>query len=322
MAEKLLDGRVAIVTGAGRGLGREHALLLAAEGADVVLNDIAAAASDAQVGPTALELVAQEIKRARGSVAIHTGDVADYDTARELIAQCIERFGRLDILVNNAGILRDASITKMSARDWDDVVRVDLLGHFAPTQQAAAWWREQAKSGAAAQASVINTASGSGLFGNFGQANYAAAKAGVAALTLTAAMELQAYGVRVNAIAPIARTAAALGAPAVAGVVGRKQEGPEFDAWDPANVAPLVVYLSRADCAVTGGVFHIGGNELALLHGWALGEIVRSPEGGRWTNEALAEAVRTVVSGSGPIASQQSTLAESMAGLIAVTEKL
>src|SRR5437763_13062060 len=233
-----LSGKVAIVTGAGRGIGRSHALALARAGAKVVVNDLGAGLAGEGSDPGPAEQVVQEIQAAGGEASTNGENVAEFAGAERLVQQALDEFGRLDILVNNAGILRDRMLVNMTEDEWDAVVAVHLKGHFAPTRHAAAHWRERAKAGDDVKARVINTSSPSGVFGNVGQANYGAAKAGIAGFTLIAAQELGRYGVTVNCIAPNARTRmteAAFGElSAPAG---------EFDALDPANIAPVIVAL-------------------------------------------------------------------------------
>ncbi|GAA5020093.1 SDR family oxidoreductase [Kitasatospora paranensis] len=271
-----LDGRVAVVTGAGAGLGREHALLLAAEGAKVVVNDL---------GPGA-QTVVDEIRAAGGEAVANHDSVADYEGAGRLVTTAIETFGDLHVVVNNAGILRDGLLVNMSEDDFDAVVAVHLKGAWAVSRHAAAYWREQAKSGVQVDRSLINTSSTSGLHGNVGQANYGAAKAGVAALTIVAADELGRYHVRANAIAPGARTAMTQSTPALAALVADKGEG--FDTWHPGNVSPLVGLLAAADCRFTGQVFRAFGSKVELYTGWS--SVDRVNRDSRWTVAELAEA--------------------------------
>src|SRR4051812_21086639 len=251
----LLEGKVAIVTGAGRGLGREHALALARAGARVVVNDLGGslAGEGADAGPA--DLVDEEIRSLGGEAVADGGNVTNFAAARDLVAHALNAFGRLDILVNNAGILRDRMLVNMSEDEWDAVLAVHLKGHFATTRHAAAHWRERAKEGGAVGARVVNTSSPSGVFGNVGQANYGAAKAAIAAFTIIAAQELARYGVTVNCLAPTARTRMTESA------FGESPppEG-EFDALDPANVSPVVVALCADEAAhVTGQCFFVYG---------------------------------------------------------------
>jgi len=282
-----LDGRVAVVTGAGRGIGREHALLLAAEGAQVVVNDLGGAhdGTGAAVGPA--EQVAAEIRASGGEAVANGDDVADSAGAERIVATAIETFGRMDVVVNNAGILRDRVLVNLDDDDWDLVVRVNLRGTFAVMRAAGRHWREASKSGQEVTASVINTSSESGVFGNPGQANYAAAKAAVASLTQVAAKELKRYGVRVNAILPQARTRlteSAFGDRLAA------QEG-TFDRWNPANVSPFVAYLASPLCEISGEVFLVGGSRVQRVKPWEKDPEWRLDADGRWTLDALAKAV-------------------------------
>jgi NAD(P)-dependent dehydrogenase (short-subunit alcohol dehydrogenase family) len=287
-----LTGRVAIVTGAGRGLGRQHALLMAAEGARVVVNDRGGGpdgSGNDDLGPAAA--VVGEIRAKGGEAVANADDVADWDGARRLVTRAVDAFGGLDVVVNNAGILRDRFLVNMTPDEWDDVVRVHLRGHFAPTRWAAAYWRDRAKAGAPVKASVINTSSTSGLLGNSGQTNYGAAKAGIAGLTVIAAAELERYGVRVNAIAPMARTRLTEGTPGWEDMIRPPDDPEAFDAWDPANVSPVVAWLATADCAVTGQVFYVHGGTVKRFSPWAIGEGVE--RAGRWTVADLAASFPT-----------------------------
>lgn len=268
-----LDGRVAIITGAGRGIGREHALLFAREGALVVVNDF---------DPGPAEEVAKEID----GLAV-AGDVASWDGAQVIVQKAIEHFGRLDVLINNAGILRDRFIADMTEAEWDAVINVHLKGHFAPLRHAAAYWKAQAKAGTPVAASVVNTASASGTFmPNPGQANYGAAKAGIAAMTLVAAQELGRYGVRVNGIAPIARTRLTEDVPGVSQLVAAPEDEAAFDTYHPSHVSPLAAYLSSAGCDITGRVFAVQGGLVQELEGWRAGASHETT--GAWTVEKIA----------------------------------
>src|SRR3954465_1364695 len=281
-----LDGKVAIVTGAGRGIGREHALALARAGAKVVVNDLGAALSGEGHDDTPAQQVVQEIEALGGRAVANDANVADFDGAARMVQQAIDHFGRLDILVNNAGILRDRMLVNMTESEWDDVIAVHLKGHFAPTRHAAAHWRERSKAGEDVKGRVVNTSSPSGVFGNIGQSNYGAAKAGIAGFTLIVAQELQRYGVTVNCLAPNARTRMTedtfdMGAP---------QEG--FDPLDPSNMSPLVVALSADDAqAITGQVFHVWGGAINALRGWSAGKLFESGE--RWDADALLGELRS-----------------------------
>ncbi|MFE2958883.1 SDR family oxidoreductase [Nocardia tengchongensis] len=267
-----LEGRVAVITGAGRGIGREHALLFAREGAAVVVNDLGGsnAGEGSDAGPA--QQVADEIIAAGGRAIANTDSVADWQGAKSLVDQAVSEFGRLDVVVNNAGILRDAFLAGMEEAQWDSVLAVHLKGHVSVLRHAAAYWKEQSKAGNQPSAAVINTASASGTtIPNAGQANYGAAKAGIAALTLVAADELARYGVRVNAIAPIARTRLTLATPGMGDMMAAQQaslEEGEFDAFSPANISPLVAYLATEKCPITGKVFAVQGGAISELAGW------------------------------------------------------
>lgn len=263
-----LDGRVAVITGAGRGIGREHALLFAKEGAGIVVNDLGGdnAGQGADSGPA--QDVVDEITGAGGTAVANTENIATWDGAESAVRQAIDEFGRLDVLVNNAGILRDSFIAGMAEAQWDAVIAVHLKGHFAMLHHAAAYWKAQSKAGDQPNAAVINTASGSGVtLPNAGQANYGSAKAGIAALTLIAAQELDRYGVRVNAIAPIARTRLTLATPGMGALMAEPEDG-ELDLFSPANISPLVAYLASDKCPITGKLYAVQGGAISLLAGW------------------------------------------------------
>ena len=289
-----LEGKVAIVTGAGRGIGREHALALAEAGAKVVVNDLGAALAGEGARRHARAAGRPGDRGAGGEATANGENVADFAGAERLVAQAIDTFGRLDILVNNAGILRDRMIVNMTESEWDAVIAVHLKGHFAPTRHAAAYWRERSKAGEEVRGRVINTSSPSGVFGNVGQSNYGAAKAGIAGFTLIVAQELLRYGVTVNCLAPNARTRMTedtfdMGAPAKG-----------FDPLDPANMSPLVVALA-ADAAqgITGQVFHVWGGAINALQGWSAGELFASDE--KWNADALlAELIERFPTGVAP----------------------
>ena len=276
-----LSGRVAIVTGGGRGLGRAHALALAAEGAGVVVNDLGADLHGVGSDQTPAQAVAEEIRKLGGTASVSGHDVADWEQAAALVRYAVAAFGGLDILVNNAGILRDRTLANMSEEEWDGVVRVHLKGHAAPTRHAMAWWREQSKTGKGVRASVIHTTSLAGLVGNFGQANYAAAKLGIVGLSRVVALEGAKYGVRSNAVSPSARTRIETSLkPPPAGV---------FDVFDPANVSPLVAWLALPDCPATGQVFQAYGNRIEVVTHSAIAVDVHTE--GRWTLEAIDRAL-------------------------------
>ncbi|NKY48087.1 SDR family oxidoreductase [Nocardia cerradoensis] len=265
----VLDGRVAVITGAGRGIGREHALLFAREGASVVVNDLGGsnAGEGADAGPA--QEVVEEIRAAGGKAVANTDNVAQWDGAKNLVDQAISEFGTLDVVINNAGILRDGFIAGLEESQWDAVIAVHLKGHFNVLRHAAAYWKDQSKAGKQPNAAVVNTASASGVtLPNAGQANYGAAKAGIAALTLVAAEELERYGVRVNAIAPMARTRLTLATPGMGAIFAAEVGEGEFDAFSPANISPLVAYLATDKCPVTGKVFAVQGGAISELGGW------------------------------------------------------
>lgn len=276
-----LDGRVVVITGAGRGLGREHALLMAAEGARVVVNDLGGDSVGGGSDLTPAQETVEQIRAAGGTAIVNGDDVADWDGAKRLIAAAISEFGDLHVLVNNAGILRDRMLANMSEEEFDSVIRVHLRGHFCPTRHAAEYWRDQFKAGISVDRSLINTSSTSGLLGNVGQGNYGPAKAGIASMTIIANIELRKYGVRANAIAPAARTR--LTAPIASTPVA---DG--FDAGDPANVSPLVAYLATADCPLHGQVYFVHGGRVQLMAPWSLAHQIRQDR--RWTIAELRDA--------------------------------
>lgn len=277
-----LDGRVAIVTGAGRGLGREHALLLAAEGAAVVVNDLGGDVHGKGVNCSPALSVVHEIQSSGGRAIASGHDVSDWEQAGELVKLAIEYFGALHVLVNNAGILRDRTLANTTEADWDAVVRVHLRGHGATAHHALAYWRDQAKAGRPMDASVIHTASISGLRPNFGQANYGAAKLGVVGLSGVIALEGAKYGVRSNAVSPSARTRLTLAETNSEGSgLGLPDDPGAFDPLDPANVSPLVAWLARSDCPATGQIFQVLGNRLLVF---SLPQVVADlATEGRWT---------------------------------------
>lgn len=281
-----LENRVAIVTGAGRGIGRSHALLLAAEGAKVLVNDLGGsnAGEGSDAGPA--QQVVDEIRAAGGTAVANTDSVAEFDAAADVVEQAVREFGGLDIVVNNAGILRDAFVPGMTETQWDSVIGVHLKGHFNVLHHAAAYWKHQFKVGNQPNAAVINTASASGTFSVIpGQANYGAAKAGIAAMTLVAAEELERYGVRVNAIAPVARTRLTLATPGMGAIFAEEVPEGEFDAFSPDNVSPIVAYLAGEKCPLTGQVLAVQGGAVSRLQGWTIAENVEVD--GPWVLDEL-----------------------------------
>jgi NAD(P)-dependent dehydrogenase (short-subunit alcohol dehydrogenase family) len=296
-----LDDRVAIITGAGRGIGREHALFFAAEGAKVVVNDLGCAVNGSGDDRTSAQKVVDEIEQLGGKAIANTDDVSDWEGGHRVVTAAVEAFGDLHILVNNAGIIGDRVLVNMTEEEWNRVMRVNVNGHFVPTRWAATYWREQSKAGAKPSAAIVNTSSTSGLLGNPGQSNYGTAKAGIAALTVIAAQELSRYGVRVNAIVPAARSRITESTPGLSDIVKPPPDPEVFDSWDPANVAPLVAYLASESCPFTGKVFFIQGGTVQHFQPWTLGAQI--DKGGRWSVEELAlempKIVGSVVTPSG-----------------------
>jgi len=282
-----LQGRVAIITGAGRGLGREHALLFAAEGAKVVVNDLGGANDGSGSDMTPAQQTVADIKAMGGEAIVNTDNVADWDGAKRMIDQAVETFGDLDILVNNAGILRDRVLVNMTEAEWDAVIAVHLKGHFAPTRHAAAYWREQSKNGATKVRNLVHTSSTSGLFSNPGQANYGAAKSGIATFSQICAKELSRYNVKSNSIAPAARTRLTLATPGLEDVMAPKEGA--FDMWDPANVSPLVAYLSSEACEFSGETFYVQGGQVTRVQSWLMAEEIKQND--RWSVADLTKAM-------------------------------
>jgi NAD(P)-dependent dehydrogenase (short-subunit alcohol dehydrogenase family) len=289
-----LEGRVAVITGAGNGIGREHALLFAREGARVVVNDLGGNPDGTGADASPAQKVVDEIAAAGGEAVANHDDVADFAGAERLIAQAVDAFGRLDVLVNNAGILRDNFLHRMTEEEWDLVVRVHLKGHWSTLRHATDHWRARSKAGEEVNGAVINTASASGTFlPNAGQANYGAAKAAIAALTLVAAAELPRIGVRANAIAPVARTRLTENVPGIVGQMMRKPEDAgAFDAFDPRHVSPLVAYLATEGCQVNGKLFAVQGGAINDASGWSVGEAIQTD--GDWTVDTVAEKLEGV----------------------------
>jgi NAD(P)-dependent dehydrogenase (short-subunit alcohol dehydrogenase family) len=275
-----LRDRVAIITGAGRGIGREHALLFAAEGAKVVVNDLGGNPDGTGADASPAQQVVDEIKAAGGEAVANYEDVTDWNGAKRMIDAAVETFGDLHVLVNNAGILRDRMIVNMTEEEWDGVIKVHLKGHFCPTRHAAAYWREQSKAGNDAKRAIVNTSSTSGLFGNVGQTNYGAAKMGIAAFTIITAQELSRLNVRVNAIAPAAHTRLTAG-------LGVGEEPVPGGPLDAANISPFVAYLSTEECPINGRVFFVMGYQVHLFQPFAI--IDKIEKDGRWTVAELEQ---------------------------------
>jgi NAD(P)-dependent dehydrogenase (short-subunit alcohol dehydrogenase family) len=291
----ICDGRVVIVTGAGGGLGRAHALAFATEGARVVVNDIGTSreGEGSSAGPA--QAVVDEIRAAGGEAVANADDVADWDGSKALVQTALDSFGSLDVLVNNAGFLRDRMLVGMSIEEWDAVVRVHMRGHFCTLRHASEYWREQSKAGARPDARIINTSSGAGLMGSVGQGNYSAAKAGIVGLTLVASAELARYGVTVNAIAPAARTR--MTEVAMPDMMKVPESG--FDAMAPENVSPLVVWLGSPESRdVTGRVFEVEGGIVSVADGWQHGPKV--DKGERWAPGDLGSVVHDLIKQAPP----------------------
>jgi NAD(P)-dependent dehydrogenase (short-subunit alcohol dehydrogenase family) len=288
-----LDGRVAIITGAGRGIGREHALYFASEGARVIVNDSGGRNDGASSDDMPAAEVVGEIRAAGGEAIANDDDVASWVGAEELIRTAIDSYGDLDILVNNAGILRDRTIVNMTESEWDDVVSVHLKGHFAPTHHAAVYWRSEHKAGRQKRRSLVHTSSTSGLFSNPGQANYGAAKSGIATFSQIAAKELSRYDVVSNCIAPGARTRLTLATPGLEAIMEPRESA--FDEWDPANISPVVAYLSSELCAFNGETFFVQGGVVKRVDGWSMADTVE--RSGKWTVDELADALAPFAAG-------------------------
>jgi NAD(P)-dependent dehydrogenase (short-subunit alcohol dehydrogenase family) len=286
----ICDGRVVIVTGAGRGIGREHALAFAREGAKVVVNDLGVSLAGEGGSLSPAEEVVKEIEALGGEAVTNGADVADLEQAGQLVKAAIDRFGGLDVVVNNAGVVRDRMFVSCSEDEWDAVIRVHMKGHFAVSNQACAYWRNQSKAGQPVDARIINTSSGAGLQGSVGQSAYSAAKAGIAALTLVQAAELGRYGITANALAPSARTR--MTEEVFAEMMARPDEG--FDAMDPANISPLVVWLGSAESRdVSGRVFELAGGKISIADGWRSGPEV--DKGARWAPDEVGAAVHELL---------------------------
>ena len=299
MAEGLCTGRVVVITGAGNGIGRAHALAFAAQGAKVVVNDLGGSrdGTGSSAGPA--QTVADEITAAGGEAVANTDDISSWAGAERLIGQAVDTFGGLDVVVNNAGILRDRMIVTMTEQDWDAVIAVHLKGTFAVLHHAAAYWRQRSKEGHANDARVINTTSSSGLFANAGQGNYGAAKSGIATLTIIAARELDRYGVTVNAIAPTALTRLTEDVPMMSDAAAATELNPEA-------ISPLVVWLGSAESRpVTGRVFGVWGNAITVIEGWVNGPSVSRDS--QWDPAALSAVVPDLVAKAAPNAGMLGT---------------
>ena len=297
----LVDGKVAIVTGAGHGIGRGEALELAAEGAKVIVNDVGGSVSGEGADKRPAEEVAEIIRNRGGEATANYDDVADWNGAKNLISQAVETYGQLDILVNNAGILRDKMIFSMTEEDFDAVVRVHLKGTFACTHHASVYWREQSKAGNQPRAAIVNTVSSAGLQGNVGQANYGSAKAGIAALTVITSLELSRYGVRANAVAPGGVTRMSTGVVKDLEVKEPDEYGPdEYHRLNPGNSAPTVVWLASDQAMhVTGQVFRAVGSKISHYIPWTIGKEIDTPkEPAKWKPENIGPAVNANIFGS------------------------
>ena len=291
----ICDGRVVVITGAGRGLGRSHALAFAAEGAKVVVNDLGGApdGTGASAGPA--HDVVDEIRAMGGEAVANADDVADFDAAAGIIKTAVDTFGRLDVVVNNAGILRDRMFVNIQPDEWDATIRVHLRGHFCVGRHASSYWRDRAKAGESVDARLINTSSGAGLMGSVGQTAYAAAKAGIAAMTIVQAVELGRYGVTANGLAPSARTRLTEGV--FNDMMKEVESG--FDAMDPDNISPLVVWLGSAESRdVTGRLFEIEGGVLSVCDGWQHGPRIEKDR--RWEPSEVGPALRELIAQAPP----------------------
>jgi NAD(P)-dependent dehydrogenase (short-subunit alcohol dehydrogenase family) len=291
----ICEGRVVIVTGAGRGIGRAHALEFARQGASVVVNDLGVSLDGSGSGRGPADQVVGEIRAAGGRAVASADDVADWEGGRRLVACALDAFGRLDVVVNNAGFLRDRMFVSAGEDEWDAVMRVHLKGHFCVSRHAAAWWRDRSKAGERVDARIVNTSSGAGLQGSVGQSAYSAAKGGIASLTLVQAAELGRYGVTANAIAPAARTR-------MTEPVFKDMAAPadgRFDVNAPENIAPLVVWLGSAESrGVTGRVFEVKGGMISLADGWRDGPAV--DKGARWEPDEIGPAVHDLLAKAAP----------------------
>ncbi len=285
----ICDQRVVIVTGAGRGIGREHALAFAEAGAKVVVNDVGASLTGDATDETPAEEVVRVITERGGNAIVNTDDISDWDGAGRMVQQAVDTFGGLDTLVCNAGIVRDRMLVNMSVDEWDAVMKVHLRGTFCPVRHAIGYWREEHKAGRAREARIVTTSSGAGLFGSVSQGNYSAAKAGIAAFTIVAAAELRRYDILANTIAPSARSR--MTEDAFAEMMKKPETG--FDKMDPANISPLVVWLGSSDCSVTGRAFEIAGGELSISDGWQHG--IAFDKGSKYEPDEIGAVVADLI---------------------------
>jgi NAD(P)-dependent dehydrogenase (short-subunit alcohol dehydrogenase family) len=304
----ICQDRVVVITGAGRGIGREHALEFARQGADVVVNDLGAEVDGTGASAAPAQQVAAEVRQLGRRALVNGDDIATEEGARRLIDSAIAELGRVDVLVNNAGILRDRMLVNMTYAEWDEVVRVHLRGTFGPSHFAAQHWRDRSKAGEPVDARIVNTTSPSGIYGNVGQSNYGAAKAGIAAFTVITAMELGRYGVTVNAVSPGAATRMTLPLRARRQGAAPPPELPPgaFDPRAPENIAPLVVWLGSTQSAgITGRVFNVRGGRISVAEGWRAGPAVTRDE--RWDPAELGEIVPALVAEAAPNATMAGT---------------
>ena len=300
----MLEDRVAIITGAGRGIGREHALLFASLGAKVVVNDLGGAIDGSGSDISAAQSVVDEITKAGGTAVANTDSVTSFEGAKAIVDQATSSFGDLHVVVNNAGIFRDRMLVSMSEQDFDDVISVHLKGTFNITRHTAEVWRERAKAGEIIDRAIVNTSSGAGLHGSVGQTNYSAAKAGIAAMTVVNAMELNRYGVRANCIAPVARTRLTLQTPGLSDAM-------EKHLFDPENVSPLVAVLAAPTCTFNGQVFSVYGGSVGIYAGWSIAQEVTTED--RWSAQSLASAMDALPR-SVAVNSQMTALTKAMQG--------
>jgi NAD(P)-dependent dehydrogenase (short-subunit alcohol dehydrogenase family) len=296
------DARVVIVTGGGRGIGREECLEFARQGAQVVVNDLGGTRDGSGTDASAAQTVVDEIAAIGGEAVANHDDVSDWDGAKRLVQLALDTFGRLDTLVNNAGILRDRMFFNMTPEEFDAVIAVHLRGTFAPARHAVDYWRERSKAGEPVAARLVNTSSASGIYGNVGQANYGAAKAGIAAMTIIQAKELERYGVLVNAIAPgaLTRMTEDLQRP------GGEEKQPDWEPRSPKHIAPLVAYLGGPECTVTGRVFNVRGGNISVAEGWHAGPA--ASKDGAWTTEEMSDLVPGLVADAAPNAAMNGAI--------------